>query len=240
MRADWSSPVPSRLAPSLSLAHANQSSLSPALLLCTGLSSPLRVTSRDLCDAFCVDFCYLNSKGARKRLSKDLLACPKSELQLLPYYARVATTLGNVLKDVGAAVEAGVEEEYGFLASKRSADQSTLDARLRNARYLGELTKFKLAPSRVAFGVLKACLDDFSGSNVEVLAALLEACGRFLAKSPETAVRARNLLDILQRLRTAKNLDSRLAALVVRSPTAPHCCAPRQTTPHYARSNAFL
>lgn len=164
-----------------------------------------------------MDFCYLNSKGARKRLAKELLACPKTELQLLPYYARIATTLGLVLKDVGAAVVAGVEDEYAFLSTKKGDPQYITEAKLRNARFLGELTKFKLAPSRVAFGVVKACLDDFSGANVEVAAALLEACGRFLAKSPETAVRAKNMLDILQRLRTAKNLDPRLAALVVRS-----------------------
>lgn len=198
-----------------------------------------RATSRDLCDAFCVDFCYLNSKGARRRLAKELLSCPRSELQLLPYYARVATTLGNVLRDVGAAVVAGVEEEFAFLASKRGGDQHALDAKLRNVRFLGELTKFKLAPSRVAFGVLKACLDDFAGANVEVLSALLEACGRFLAKSPETAVRAKNMLDILQRLRTAKNLDSRLAALVVRkSPSSLSLFSlPRGTDPPIPRTS---
>lgn len=61
--------------------------------------------------------------------AKELLACPRTELQLLPYYARIATTLGAVLKDMGATVVAGVEEEYGFLAGKKG-DQFTVDAKV--------------------------------------------------------------------------------------------------------------
>jgi regulator of nonsense transcripts 2 len=37
--------------------------------------------------------------------------------------------------------------------------------------------------------MFKVCLDDFSGSNVENIALLLEGCGRFLLRSEDTRER---------------------------------------------------
>lgn len=37
--------------------------------------------------------------------------------------------------------------------------------------------------------MFKVCLDDFSGTNVENIALLLEGCGRFLLRSEKTAER---------------------------------------------------
>lgn len=37
--------------------------------------------------------------------------------------------------------------------------------------------------------MFKVCLDDFSGTNVDNLAQLMEGCGRFLLRSEETAER---------------------------------------------------
>ena len=58
--------------------------------------------SRDLCDEMAVNFCYSNSKGARKRLVRALLEVPRGNLQLLPYYARVAATISQAYPEVGA------------------------------------------------------------------------------------------------------------------------------------------
>lgn len=37
--------------------------------------------------------------------------------------------------------------------------------------------------------MFKVCLDDFSGTNVENIALLLEGCGRFLLRSEDTSER---------------------------------------------------
>jgi regulator of nonsense transcripts 2 len=58
--------------------------------------------SRDLCDELAVNFCYSNSKGARKRLVRALMDVPRGNLQLLPYYARVAATISQAYPEVGA------------------------------------------------------------------------------------------------------------------------------------------
>ncbi|KAG2285283.1 hypothetical protein Bca52824_044887 [Brassica carinata] len=59
-----------------------------------------------------------------------------------------------------------------------------------------------------------ACLDDFSHHNIDVACNLLETCGRFLYRSPETTLRMTNMLDILMRLKNVKNLDPRQSTLV--------------------------
>lgn len=43
---------------------------------------------------------------------------------------------------------------------------------------------------------------------------LLETCGRFLYRSPETTIRMSNMLEILRRLKNAKNLDAHHSTLV--------------------------
>ncbi|CAN6835437.1 unnamed protein product [Brassica oleracea] len=68
--------------------------------------------------------------------------------------------------------------------------------------------------SRDLIDQLTACLDDFSHHNIDVACNLLETCGRFLYRSPETTLRMTNMLDILMRLKNVKNLDPRQSTLV--------------------------
>jgi regulator of nonsense transcripts 2 len=44
--------------------------------------------------------------------------------------------------------------------------------------------------------MFKVCLDDFSGTNVENIALLLEGCGRFLLRSEETTERFGTMASI--------------------------------------------
>jgi len=62
--------------------------------------------------------------------------------------------------------------------------------------------------------IWQACLDDFTHHNIDVACNLLESCGRFLYRSPETTVRMANMLEILMRLKNVKNLDPRHSTLV--------------------------
>lgn len=65
-----------------------------------------------------------------------------------------------------------------------------------------------------SFCSFQACLDDFTHHNIDVACNLLETCGRFLYRSPETTVRMANMLEILMRLKNVKNLDPRHSTLV--------------------------
>jgi regulator of nonsense transcripts 2 len=59
----------------------------------------------------------------------------------------------------------------------------------QNITFLSNLTKFKVVPPHLILHIFKVCLDDFSGTNVDNIAMLLEGCGRFLLRNDETKMR---------------------------------------------------
>ena len=63
------------------------------------------------------------------------------------------------------------------------------EVRMRNITFLSNLTKFRVVPPHVILHMFKVCLDDFSGTNVDNIALLLENCGRFLLRSDDTRER---------------------------------------------------
>ncbi|XP_077212935.1 regulator of nonsense transcripts UPF2 [Tasmannia lanceolata] len=168
--------------------------------------------SRDLIDQLTVEFCYLNSKSNRKKLVRALFNIPRTSLELLPYYSRMVATLSTCMKDVSSMLLQMLEEEFNFLINKK--DQMNIETKIRNIRFIGELSKFRIAPAGLVFSCLKACLDDFTHHNIDVACNLLETCGRFLYRSPETTIRMANMLETLMRLKNVKNLDSRHSTLV--------------------------
>ncbi|XP_072958211.1 regulator of nonsense transcripts UPF2 isoform X1 [Typha angustifolia] len=168
--------------------------------------------SRDLIDQLTVEFCYLNTKANRKKLVRALFNVPRTSLELLPYYSRMVATLSTCMKDVPNMLLSMLEEEFNFLINKK--DQTNIETKIKNIRFIGELCKFKIAPAGLVFSCLKACLDDFTHHNIDVACNLLETCGRFLYRSPETTIRMANMLEILMRLKNVKNLDPRHSTLV--------------------------
>jgi regulator of nonsense transcripts 2 len=57
--------------------------------------------SKELADEVAVAFCYLQNKGARRRLARALAAeLPLGALALLPFYARIAATLAQIFPDM--------------------------------------------------------------------------------------------------------------------------------------------
>lgn len=182
------------------------------------------MVNRERCDKAAMDFCYLNSKSARKRLTKHLYSCPRTHLQLLPYYARLAAILKPVLSDVGEGLVAYLEDEFRYIQKKRN--QYRLESKLRNIRFIGELIKFKVAPPIVGFRCLKRCLDDFFGHNIDIGTTLLETCGLYLYRTKYTHERTSNFLEIMMRLKKAKNLDPRAETLI---DNAYYQCKPPET-----------
>ncbi|KAL6185650.1 hypothetical protein ACLB2K_041780 [Fragaria x ananassa] len=186
--------------------------------------------SRDLIDQLTVEFCYLNSKTNRKKLVRAVFNVPRTSLELLPYYSRMVATLSTCMKDVSSMLLAMLEEEFNFLINKK--DQMNIETKIRNIRFIGELCKFRIAPAGLVFSCLKACLDDFSHHNIDVACNLLETCGRFLYRSPETTVRMANMLEILMRLKNVKNLDPRHSTLVE---NAYYLCKPPERSARVAK-----
>eukprot|EP00842_Homolaphlyctis_polyrhiza_P002048 jgi/Hompol1/2844/HPOL_003035-RA len=151
----------------------------------TVLARLQNAVNRDTIDQLAVEFAFLNNKGSRKHLVQTLVGVSRQRLDLLPYFARMIATLNPYMPDIGSAVLS------------------------ENIRYIGELTKFRITPSHVAFHCIKVLLDDFTHHNIDLLCSFLETCGKFLFRNPETNVRMSNFLEILQRKKSIQNLESR-------------------------------
>ena len=183
---------------------------------------------KDAADTFSCDFCFAAGGAAsRRRLVESLASVPRDETQRLPFYARVAATLAAVFpEEVGAPVTAAIVHEFETLRRASAGDRVSLERRATNARYLGELVKFRLVHASFAFDALKALIETFRGFDVDAACALLESCGRYLAKHPDTAARASAILDVFLRLKSVKNLDARQIELV---DAAYRACRPPET-----------
>ncbi|KAL9560274.1 hypothetical protein MBANPS3_000001 [Mucor bainieri] len=168
--------------------------------------------NRDLIDSVAVDFCYMNNKNARKRLVKTLLGVQRQRLDLLPYYSRLIATLNAYFPDVGEMVLTALTYEFKGLQRKKT--HNLLETRIKNIRYLSELAKFRVAPAHTIFHAFKVALDDFTNHNIDIVCNLLETCGRFLLKSPETGARMNGMLETVMRKKTVQHLDSRYATMV--------------------------
>jgi regulator of nonsense transcripts 2 len=137
---------------------------------------------QDLDDAWCIEFCHLNNRGARRRLVRTLFNVSRTSLELLSHYSRIAAVLSQELPDIGITLVQQLEDEFTYHFRKK--DLHTLEAKVKNIRFIGELTKVQVADANVALTCLKDCLEDFTQHNVDVACHLLETCGRYQATFP--------------------------------------------------------
>jgi regulator of nonsense transcripts 2 len=66
----------------------------------------------------------------------------------------------------------------------------------------------------VIFHCLKVSLDDFSRMNIEIISNLLENCGRYLLRNPDTSPRMSSFLETLQRKKAAQHIGQQERMLI--------------------------
>lgn len=102
----------------------------PSQLLTALLARLPDATNRALIDQAAVDFAFLNSKAARKRLVKVcsssslfvsifsavcpqfMSQIPKGRLDVLPHYSRLIATLNKYMPDIGTELVSIVRENF--------------------------------------------------------------------------------------------------------------------------------
>ena len=161
--------------------------------------------TKDQVDQLALDFCFLNSKASRNRLIKAVSEVPKGRVDLMGLYARLAATLGQYLPDIPQGLTVYLDEEFRSL-QRRKSKEFLGQVRMSNIRYLAELTKFGVVPEHIIFHCFKVSLDDFSRMNIEIIGNLLENCGRYLLRNPETSPRMASFLETLGRKKTVQHL----------------------------------
>ncbi|KAH9972218.1 ARM repeat-containing protein [Russula compacta] len=186
----------------------------PSQLLTALLARLPDCTNRSLIDQAAVDFAFLNSKAARKRLVKFLTQVPKTRTDLLPHYSRLVATLNKYMPDVGTDLVAALDDEFKYLQRKKNVVVELAEVRLKNITFISNLTKFKVVPPHLILHIFKVCIDDFSGTNVDNLALLLEGCGRFLLRHDETKQRFGTMLELMKRKQSLLHLDQRQTMLI--------------------------
>ena len=168
--------------------------------------------SKDKADAICTDFCYVGARGGRRHLAREFLNVRRSEIDRIPFYGRIISTLATVFDDIAPAVAQPLEDDFYTLVKK--GKRVSLDERMKNIKFIGELIKFKVIPDNTVFEIIKVLLDDFHGDNVDVLCCLFDVSGYYLTKTASTAKRMGSILDIFLRLKAVSKLDTRQCALV--------------------------
>ncbi|KAI0031222.1 transcription factor [Vararia minispora EC-137] len=186
----------------------------PSQLLTALLARLPDCTNRSLIDQAAVDFAFLNSKAARKRLVKFLTQVPKTRTDLLPHYSRFVATLNRYMPDIGSELVASLDEEFRYLQRKKNVVKELADMRRKNITFLSNLTKFKVVPPHLILHIFKVCLDDFSGTNVDSIALLLEGCGRFLLRNDETKQRFATMLELMKRKQSLQHFDQRQSLML--------------------------
>ncbi|KAL8712048.1 MAG: hypothetical protein Q9220_003744 [cf. Caloplaca sp. 1 TL-2023] len=169
--------------------------------------------TREAVDQVAMDFCFLNSKASRNRLAKTLQDIPKGRSDLLPIYSRLVATLAKHMPDISQGLVSHLDEEFRSLQRRKQKDFLG-QARTGNVRYLAELTKFGVVPEYVIFHCLKVSLDEFSRMNIEIIANLLENCGRYLLRRQDTSPRMSTFLETLQRKKAAQHLGQQERMLI--------------------------
>lgn len=93
-----------------------------------------------------------------------------------------------------------LEAEFNRLYE--DSDVVKIESKIRNIRFLGELTKFGVCPAQIVLECLKKCLDDFHPHNIELIIHLLDTCGKYLARAPDeqgaaSVIKFNNLIERL-------------------------------------------
>lgn len=169
-------------------------------------------TNKELCDDFCIDFCNLfarlrseDKKIARGMLKDKLRIIPWDSFDIICYYARIVASLSIFFTDVVSQIVESLIRSFKYLILKNDIRRNNdkLDYKIKCARYLGELIKFKsqnlnqIFPAEKIFFVFNFTLQRFTGSNINFICELLETAGKFLFRNIGTKP---VLCDILKRL----------------------------------------
>nr|XP_006818844.1 PREDICTED: regulator of nonsense transcripts 2-like [Saccoglossus kowalevskii] len=169
--------------------------------------------NREFIDQAAVEFCMnLNTKSNRKKLVKTLFLVPRTRLDLLPFYARLVATLYPCMGDIARDLVDKFKGDFRWHVRKK--DQINLESKIKTVRFIGELTKFKMFPKTDTLLCLKMLLHDFSHHNIEMACNLLETCGRFLYRSPDSHLRTNALLEQMMRKKSKLHLNERQNTMV--------------------------
>lgn len=173
------------------------------------------IATKEGIDQLAIDFFHA-SAGSRvnsvQKLVQKLASVSPRRIDLLPFYARLIATIDPFIPEVKATVLAALMSE--FKRRFRKQGPGNQEYRIRNVRYIGELAKFRMAPSHLIFYCFHRLLKPeesgliFSSTQVEVICHLLEVCGRFMLRTTETSNKFSSVVDIFSKKSKSIGFDT--------------------------------
>lgn len=177
------------------------------------LTSLPNCVNRDMIDKAAIEFCMnFNTKSNRKKLAKTLFGVHRTRYDLLPFYSRLVAILEPCMPELASDLVHSLKSDFKWHVRKK--DQINIETKLKTVRFMGELVKFKVCPKIEALQCLKMLLFDFRHHNIEMACALLESCGRYLYRSPDSHYRTKIYLEVMMRKRSAMTLETRYEAMI--------------------------
>jgi hypothetical protein len=159
-----------------------------------------------------------NTKYNRKKLAKFMFSKSaqsnvkfhiKTSPLLIKMLSRMVATLTQKYKEVKNELVKMLVKEHSELI--KSQDIMSIQIKLKNIKFIGELTKFNLCDSEIVLTRFKECLEDLKMHNPEILFHLVDICGRFLMKKEKmegfTKLSFNNMLDKLWEIRSQSILS---------------------------------
>ena len=182
--------------------------MSSKMMLDAFLSKLPNCVNREMIDSAATEFCMqFNTKNNRKKLVKCLYSVHRNRQDLLPFYSRLVATLDPCMPDIATQLGQYLKQEFRWQLRKK--DQMKIESKLKVCRFIGELVKFKMFPKSEALFCLKQLLFDFNHHHIEMACTLLDTCGRFLYRSPDSHHRCKIYLEQMMRRKVAMTLDQR-------------------------------
>ena len=177
------------------------------------LNMLLNCVTKDTIDKAAYNFCLnFNTKSNRKKLIRALFTCPRTRLDLLPFFARFVAIINPIMPLVGADLVYLLKKDFRFHLNKK--DQINIESKIKTVRYVGELTKFGVFPKDETMQCLKILILDFSHHQIEMACNLLEVCGRYLYLSPSTHIKCNLLLQQMLRKKSLIPIQTKYISMI--------------------------
>lgn len=170
------------------------------------LSRFSQATTQQQIDQVAIDFFLerLNTKPNRMAVAKALLHVPRTQLHLLPGYARLLAILRKPLKEETSHVLETLQTDLKRFLEEH--DPEKIEFKIKCIRYVSECVKFRLFPPGLVLNAFSSLLEDLTPHRIEMITHLAAGCGYFLLHSRLTEERFRGLMSRMLRLSSARHL----------------------------------
>lgn len=162
--------------------------------------------SREVVDRCARDFTHVNNRASRRKILNHFIGMKVSNQYKLPFFARFIAIVSPLCPDLVRGILDYLGEYFRYLLRKPL--QALYLTRLYIMRFYSELIKFGLVPKKVTFHLLHACIMKLSHATVEMLSHLLEGCGRYLFRRPDTNMLMVKYLEFLKEQKARKYIAS--------------------------------